>query len=378
MPTSGDKIKLSVLTNMVTPYRVPFFRGVAGDRRVASLRVLVCVDREIDRKWVVWEDASFLVIRLFGATFNFRRGSDGKRIVHIRVGVFSELMRNRPDVLVIGDASWTSYLAALTCLLLRIPYVVWNEITVTSRVSGGILAGVRRWMFKGALISIASCSMAKEYLLRSGVPVSKIRLVNNAVDDQFYLGKRRIYEGQRAAIRKELGVRDNAFCFIYVGQLISRKRVLETIEVLSKARLSHDLHLIVAGSGSLEEKLKLKASELGFGDCTFCGEVDPDRLSQLYVASDALILLSDDEPWGMVINEALLFGKRFLATNSVGAAVEFVELDPNLGVVTAFDFEEVLAAIESLVIRKNQPVGNIPITMSVMATSFVSVVVDCA
>ena len=313
---------LSILTNMVAPYRVPFFKALVADPSVQSLRVLTCVEREVDRQWQVEKEAGYTVNVLPGFTLNLRRGTDAIRIIHFRIGIVWELLRHRPDTLVIGDASWTSFLAALACRMYGVRYVVWNEITTSSQVSKGLVARMRRWMYRGAHQMIASCGMAKNFLQQNAVPAEKIHIMLNAVDNDYFLQQRVIWEPQRDVLRAELGVAPDAFCFIYVGQLISRKRVVETVELIAQVAPEQPVHLLVVGSGPLEEVMRNAAARYRFQAITFCGYAEPKRLSQLYVAADALILLSEDEPWGMVVNEALLFGKSYITTESVAAGKE--------------------------------------------------------
>ena len=315
---------------MVAPYRVPFFKELAADSRIQSLRVLTCVEREVDRQWQVERDSTYIVTVLPGFTLNLKRGSDAMRIIHLRLGILWELLIHRPDTLVIGDASWTSFLAAIACKAYRVRYVVWNEITTTSQVSEGAVAYLRRWMYRGANRLIASCGMAKDYLLQNGVTAQKIHIVLNAVDNDFFLQQRERWEPQREELRAELGVATDAFCFIYVGQLISRKRVVETVELLAQVAKERSIHLLVAGTGPLESDMHICAANHGFTAITFCGYTKPERLSQLYVAADCLILLSEDEPWGMVVNESALFGLQVIATENVAAAVELFNKHPYL------------------------------------------------
>ncbi len=320
----ADSKYIAILTNMVTPYRVPFFREMAKHNKVRKLDVLVCVEREVDRQWQVENDAAYNIVKLAGITLNLRKRKDAMRILHFRYGVVGYLLINRPDRLIIGDASWTSYMAAFLCRLLSIEYVVWNEITTTSKVSNGIVSKLRRWVYKGARHCIASCSMAKDFLIENGVQHDRITIINNAVDNDFFLDQKKKWSASRQTIRDELGVHEDSFCFIYVGQLISRKKVIETVELLARASSEKKIHLIVAGCGPLEDEMRDTANKLGFKNITFCGFVSAERLCQLYTASDALILLSEDEPWGMVINEALLMGKPFLASPNVAAAIEIL------------------------------------------------------
>jgi glycosyltransferase involved in cell wall biosynthesis len=318
-----NPIKLAILTNMVAPYRVPFFRGLANQPEIQDLTILTCVDKEVDREWEVENSGNYQVKKLFGITLNLNKGSDAKRIIHLRFGILFYLLFNRPDKLVIGDASWTSYMAAFFCRLLFIPYIVWNEITTSSKVSEGMSAKLRRFMYRGARKHIASCQLAKDFLILNGVNEQKIGIVNNAVDNDFFLAQRKKWESSRDQVRQDLGIAKDAFCFIYVGQLISRKKVVETVEWVAIQKEFQSVHLLVVGSGPLESEMKVKAESLNFENIHFCGFAKPEQLSQYYVASDGLVLFSEDEPWGMVVNEALLFGKHVFASKNVGAAYEF-------------------------------------------------------
>lgn len=315
-------MRLSLLTNMVAPYRVPLFKALASSPQIAALRVLTCVEREADRQWRVVHDDSYIVKQLAGITLNLRRG-DAMRILHLRFGIIWELIRYRPDRLIIGDASWTSYLAMFACMLLRVPYVVWNEITTSSKVSGGMVARLRRLLYRHARTCIASGKLARDFLIQEGCQPDKIFIANNAVDNDYFLAQKARWAPQRDELRHHLGIAPETFALLYVGQLISRKRVLETLEAAAAAAKQVSLHLLMAGSGPLKARLRKRAAELGFSQITFCGHVQPERLCQLYAACDGVVLLSEDEPWGMVVNEALLNGKPFLGTVNVGAAVEF-------------------------------------------------------
>ena len=312
---------------MVAPYRVPFFKELAADPRIRLLRVLTCVEREMDRQWQVEIASDYVVKVLPGITLNFKRSDDAFRILHFRFGIFLELLIHRPNTLVIGDASWTSFLAVLVCKIYGIRYVVWNEITTTSKVSKGVVARLRRWMFRGADKLIASCGMAKDFLIQNDVKSEKIQIVLNAVDNDYFQEQNKKWAPKRKELRAELGIAEDAFCFIYVGQLISRKRVIETVELLSKVAQKTSIHLLVVGSGPLENSMRAIAELNGFNSITFMGYADSDRLSQFYVASDSLILLSEDEPWGMVVNEAAIFGLKIVSSRNVASSIEYSKIN---------------------------------------------------
>lgn len=323
---SRADMHIAIITNMLAPYRVPLFRALAAQPGVTRLSVLVCVDKESDRQWTVDTDDSFKVVRLRGHTIERSAGGDRLRIIHLRWEVMSWLLRERPDRIIIGDASWTSYLAGLACRLGRLKYWVWSEITPASKTHEGLTAKLRRWMYRGAQACLAASQEAKRYLMLQGVPASQIKQVTNAIDVDAIQNAVARWRPQSKALQQALGVRPGAFVFLYVGQLITRKRVLETMAQLERVAQHHQVHLVVAGSGPQEGELRQQAAQCAHLGTSFVGYVEGDALWKLYACADVLVLMSDDEPWGMVISEALACGLPFVASPQVAAAVEFEEL----------------------------------------------------
>jgi glycosyltransferase involved in cell wall biosynthesis len=316
-------MNIAIVTNMLAPYRIPLFRALAARPEVSRLTVLVCVDKERDRDWTVTSEPGFEVVRCWGLSLQRTIGGDRLRVVHLRFGVMQWLATQRPDHVLIGDASWTSYLATLACRVLGIPYSVWSEITPVSRVSDGLAGRLRRWMYGGAHRCVAASGEAARFLAGQGVPELRIRRAINAVDvTQLQTAAARWWP-ERHAVRSSLGIPPDAFVFLYVGQFIARKRVKETVALLEQAAAKHPVHLILAGSGPLEHALREQTVACQHLTTSFVGFVEGDALWRLYAAAHALILLSDDEPWGMVISEALACGLPFFSVATVAAAVEF-------------------------------------------------------
>lgn len=343
--------KIALLTNMVTPYRIPFFSELS--KHINKLDILTCVDKESDRHWNINnDDCKFNTIKLTGFTLNLPKGNNAKRILHFRLGIITYLLQKKPELLIIGDASWTSFIAAFFCNLLSIPYIIWNEVTTKSNVSKGISSKLKKKTFLNANKCIASCEMAKEYLLQNGVLESKISIVHNAVNNDFFLEQKNKLKDKRNEIRQKLNIRN--YTFIYVGQLISRKKVMETINILSNLNRKYHIDVLIAGTGPLENEMRSKAINLGLNSITFFGYTNEEKLCELYTASDALILLSDDEPWGMVINEALLFGLNIFASESVAAAIELKTKHNNIQIInTSEDLEEnMLRPLNEVVLKE--------------------------
>ncbi|WP_140184585.1 glycosyltransferase, partial [Vibrio parahaemolyticus] len=75
------------------------------------------------------------------------------------------------------------------------------------------------------------------------------------------------------------------------------------------------------GTGPLLDSFLLKKYET----IEFLGYVDNALLGEFYQKSDAFILPSTSEPWGLVVEEALINGLPVIVSNKVGSSFDLVE-----------------------------------------------------
>ncbi len=108
------------------------------------------------------------------------------------------------------------------------------------------------------------------------------------------------------------------FRFIFVGNLIERKRLNILIEVLSK--IKHDFELIVVGQGELESKLKEKADALLSGKVKWLGVLPMNSIPMEISKADCLVLPSRHDGWGVVVSEAIMVGTQVICSDACGAA----------------------------------------------------------
>ncbi|MEZ8382418.1 glycosyltransferase family 4 protein [Vibrio splendidus] len=313
-------MKVSILTNSLTPYRIPLFEALSQSNGISCLRLLVCSEKEADRDWDIHTPNLFINL-LFGFSLTLKRKGGLFRFLHFRFGIIWELLYKRPDVLIIGDASWTSYIGAVTCQLLRIKYVVWNEITSVAPVSTGLMSSIRKNFFSRSCFVIASCELAKSFVKGFGIPEFKLSIVNNSVDNKTLRSLNKNTDKEQ--LKLSLNISDNDTVFIYVGQLNSNKRVVDILDVFL---LNDDptKKLIVVGSGPLEKNVLKKISDKNMQDkIIFLGSKCQRELVGYYSISNCLLLVSEFDAWGMVVNEAIVFGLDFVCTDTVAAAAEF-------------------------------------------------------
>jgi glycosyltransferase involved in cell wall biosynthesis len=78
------------------------------------------------------------------------------------------------------------------------------------------------------------------------------------------------------------------------------------------------------------------------------GDVDWERIVELYVAADVFALLSEREPWAVVVNEAAACGLPLVLSERVGAAHDLLRDGENGALVAAGDVAEAAQALRRL------------------------------
>lgn len=114
------------------------------------------------------------------------------------------------------------------------------------------------------------------------------------------------------------------FTFLYVGRIIPHKNVEFLINCFLDAfSLNEDVKLKIVGTGKSLEELKKRYSKNP--NISFEGAKFGRDLVDAYHTSNVLVIPSLNEPWGLVVNEALSAGLPVLASNRVGAVYDLIE-----------------------------------------------------
>ncbi len=154
---------------------------------------------------------------------------------------------------------------------------------------------------------IAVSDAVKGSLIRHRIYPKKITVIHNGVDLTGYTHKE-----VASSIRAELSVPAEAFLYIFVGRLIGDKGVDVLLRALAK--LPQDIRLLVAGTGPEAAALQSLSHALGVSDRAYFLGVRND-VSRLLSGSDALVLPSRREGFGLVIIEAHAAGLPVIVTD---------------------------------------------------------------
>ncbi len=181
---------------------------------------------------------------------------------------------------------------------------------------------VTRKIYSMGRIILAGSSGTVEYLKTLGVPPERILLSRNVVDNDWWTA--RASQVDRNAVRASWGIPASASVALFCAKLQPWKAPQDVLEAFARANVPNSF-LVYAGDGPLRGALEIRARELGISDrIRFLGFVNQTQLPSVYRGADFFVLPSLYEPFGLVVNEAMLCGCPVVVSDRVGAKYDLV------------------------------------------------------
>lgn len=179
-----------------------------------------------------------------------------------------------------------------------------------------------KWLFKKVDKVIAVSNAVKESLLvQNLLPPERIITIYNGIDVN------RFASASSGTIRKELGFDKNLKIIGIIGQIAPHKGsdlFIESAALVSR-QYPNTRFLLVGNdfqNGKYIEELRQISLNLGIGDKVFFLGQRTD-IPEIMKDLDIFVLASKNEPFGLVITEAMAAGLPVIATNA-GGAIEIV------------------------------------------------------
>ena len=163
-----------------------------------------------------------------------------------------------------------------------------------------------------------------------GVPQASISLFPYTVDIARFTAASTLSAGERNAMRDRLGVSRGRPVVLYASKLERRKHPDDLLRAASQlAREGIEFDVVIAGSGEMGPELAALAAKRGGPHVVFPGFVNQAEMPKLFGACDVFVLPAHDEPWGLIINEAMCAGLPVVTTTEVGCVPDLVHAGEN-------------------------------------------------
>ncbi len=213
------------------------------------------------------------------------------------------------NVVISGGLNILEFQISRSLINLKIPYFLWIE-SINLREGNSLFLPfrylVRKFLFTNAISVICGSKMSVEHAKSLG---AKNTILNWTSFNIYKFDYNKLHEG-------------NFLKILFVGRLIKIKRIFDILKAL---RGLGEYKIDIVGSGYLYHKLKKYVKENGL--CVeFKGEIDYEKMSEIYKNYDILILPSESEVFGYVVIEAIMSSLVVIVSNQVGAK-DFVRED---------------------------------------------------
>lgn len=259
-------------------------------------------------------------------------------------GVIPYLLFKDYDLVISTDPhvseTWLSFLISK---LRRKKFVIWTETFEWKRAPRAKLAEpLVKLICRHADACVAVGKKSKEYFIKKGASPNKVFITPDTAQS---------YEIIKRVNDSDL---KNKKIILYLSRIVPYKGLDILIKAFAKLEKEiKDSFLLIAGKGSFEQEAKNLAKSLNIKNIKFLGPVDKEHIGFYYSICDVFVLPStfrdyDAECWGLVLNEAMAFGKPVVSTDAVGGAYDLINNGINGFMVKHGNVEELYSALKKI------------------------------
>lgn len=327
-------MKLLVVTNILTPYRMSLFAELNRQLSVTggTLNVVAMAETEPDRAWRYGELQMQFTTLLRHVTITIRGIH-----THFTLGLGRIISKYQPDVIICAG-SYTAPTVWQVLLTRQLPgrsfrAMFWSESHLhqtTGRSFPLKLAReiLRRIVYRGFDGFLYAGQLSRNFIRKYAVRDAQMVSLPNTVDNKFYDQSRERLAGQQARLRSEYGIPRDKFVFITPARLTRAKGVDKMLDLARTMERRRDTTFVVCGSGEQEPALRSQGHAYGI-DLRLLGHRTIDEVAELYALADCFLLPSISDPNPLSVVEALWSGLPLLVSSQVGNHPETVQVGVN-------------------------------------------------
>jgi 1,2-diacylglycerol 3-alpha-glucosyltransferase len=342
------KRRLVILTEIISPYRIPLFNSLAQHAEVDLHVIFLAETDPALRQWQIYKEE----IRFSHQILPSWRKRVGRYNVLLNRGVVRALAAAAPDVILCGGYS---YVASWQCLAWarahRIPFFLWSESNAQDQRRGhSLVESLKTRFLRKCSGFVVPGRSATEYLRRHGVDESTIFTAPNAVDNDLFASAAATATARQneTALRREFALPERYFLF--AGRLVREKGVFELLSAYAKLdeSMRREVGLVLVGDGVCRQTLQDQASSISPGVVRFAGFAQREQLAIYYALAETLILPTYTDTWGLVVNEAMACGLPVILSRAAGCAADLVTENWNGLLVDPKDVSSLMLAMRTI------------------------------
>jgi len=197
----------------------------------------------------------------------------------------------------------------------RIPLVLLSDSRFRDEKRFFFKEFIKRLLIKGFSSAIVAGIESRNYLLKLKFSNERIFTPYDVVDNDYFLKHKN---------PKKIPYSNYFLCVARFIKKKNHKTLIEAFEIYKKN--NGKLNLLLIGFGPEEKSIKKEINKTKFKKSIFIDSWKQiNELPTYYKNSNAVILASITDQWGLVINEAMSCGKPCLVSKSCGCYLDLIE-----------------------------------------------------
>lgn len=326
-------MRITWVTRSFLDYRISVYAAI---NTLCGNNLTVIYYKEVVPERCQEKLAEILGNRAIGLTGELRIG--GKKLenqtfankggirIPLRPGLLMQLKKTKPDIVLSdGFFQWT-YAALLLNAFYKTPHLMCYERTSYTERNVSFVRNYAR-KIASKFISGICCNgiETKTYLENFGFPKNKLFLGNMAADTEgLKLAMSKVNETKVQKIKEKYNIK--GLVFLYVGQLIPRKGVMEMLENWRMFSSNEkEVNLLLVGDGEQLQDVKDYVKNYDLHTVKVLGSIDYSNVSTIYALSDIFIIPTLEDNWSLVVPEAMSCGLPILSSKYNGCWPELVK-----------------------------------------------------
>jgi glycosyltransferase involved in cell wall biosynthesis len=337
------KKKILIFHTALAPYRVDFFNAIDKEFDASFYFSLINVpsqkfDQEAIKRKCTFNSKYLLNgIDLFGYL--------------IRTGVIRTIKHEKPDIILCNEYGPVTINVFLYKILFKKKfhfYTISDDSIDVSKSRKGLRAFLRTVISKnieGVIFTSEKVSDWYRKNISTKPKTLELPIIHN--DNVFREELSQSLDSANNNIKKYN--LQGKKVLLYVGRLVTVKNLSFLLKVVAKIK-STDWVLVFVGDGIMMDSLKAQVQELNITDkIIFVGRKEGSELASWYTFAQIFVLPSIYEPFGAVVNEALLGGCKVLCSDIAGAS-SLINND-NGRIFSPYNEEGLLSNIEEMLVK---------------------------
>lgn len=179
-----------------------------------------------------------------------------------------------------------------------------------------------RFQYTKVDAACAVSSISFQHFEQHRIPHHLIFNSNYCTDEWVLKPMLKNYLQLRINERQRLKIPQDAKIACFAGRFIKVKRIDMLVEAASRFQHDSNLYFIFAGSGPMWADTVVEIKHRGLKRVLLPGFLSREQTANLFACADLLLLPSDYESYGVVVQEAMMFGCAWVASDHVGSGYD--------------------------------------------------------